>query len=59
MDPNPPHHFEKLPDPVPADDHRAEWLRFTVGEVVSVGGVDFVVRKITKKDLVLRPKRAD
>ena len=32
-----------------------EWLRFTVGQLVDIDGHKFKIRKITGKDLVLRP----
>lgn len=32
-----------------------DWKRFTVGDPVMVNGVPMTIRKITKKDLLLRP----
>lgn len=33
------------------------WPRFSVGEEFTLKGVVMVVRKVTKKDIVLRPKK--
>lgn len=38
----------------------AEGMRvFEVGEVFNLRGLDMVIRKITKKDLLLRPVKVD
>ena len=37
------------------EDTPDEWPRFKINEVVSVNGVEMRVRKITKKDIILRP----
>jgi hypothetical protein len=49
------HKFEPIPDELPMEDYRSHWLIFTVGQVVEVSGQRFKVRKITRKDLILRP----
>jgi tartrate dehydratase beta subunit/fumarate hydratase class I family protein len=33
------------------------WNRFSVGDKFTLNGVIMVIRKITKKDIVLRPKK--
>lgn len=48
--------FEPVPDRMADADPRQQWPRFRVGEEVEINGVTFRVRKITRKDLVLRPK---
>lgn len=35
-----------------------KWKKFRVGERVEVKGENFLVRKITKKDLILRPMKS-
>jgi hypothetical protein len=35
-----------------------EWKKFHIGERVEVKGENFLIRKITKKDLILRPMRS-
>jgi len=34
------------------------WPRFSIGEEFTLNGVVMVVRKVTKKDIVLRPKKS-
>lgn len=31
------------------------WAVFTVGHRVTINGTEFAIRKVTKKDIVLRP----
>jgi hypothetical protein len=49
--------FEPVADSLPPTDKRALWPTFKIGQEFEVNGVAFVVRKVTNKDLVLRPKR--
>ncbi len=44
-------------EPVPErpDSRTADWKRFHVGEVFTLNGVPMAIRKITRKDLILRP----
>lgn len=48
--------FERVPKVVANNDPRAQWAQFRVGDEVEINGVLFAIRKITPKDLVLRPK---
>ena len=45
--------FAPISDPVPEE--KKNWKRFAVGDEVEVHGVPCRIRKITTKDLVLRP----
>jgi len=49
--------FERLPDETSADDPRPDWLQFHEGEIILLKGTVFRVRKVTQKDVVLRPVR--
>lgn len=53
MDPNPPHYF------TPIEDRKAPngWPEFTVGEEIEMHGVILRVRKVARRDIVLRPVR--
>lgn len=53
MDPNT-GTFQPATDPK-ADPGRANWPRFHVGQELEIGGVRMRVRKITAKDVILRP----
>ena len=35
-----------------------DWKKFKIGERIEVKGENFLIRKITKKDLILRPMRS-
>jgi len=42
--------FEPVTDETPDD-----WVRFSIGEEVTINGVQCRIRKITKKDIIVRP----
>lgn len=48
-------HFERVPDKFEAKDARKDWPQFSVGFTFDLDGVKFRIRKITNKDIVIRP----
>lgn len=49
--------FEQMPEVVSLDDRRLQWPQFKIGQPVEINGVQFAIRKVTKKDVILRPIR--
>jgi len=42
--------FENETDATPRD-----WIRFGVGEILTIKGISMEIKKITKRDLTIRP----